>query len=430
MKRLLMTGLILAMVLPLVFVLAGCNRGDNGYKPGNQIAVVEGLIADLAPVTNLTGSTTDRGRVANAREAFDALTVTQRANVGNVAILEQAELRIIAVDVEELISGLDPVNTLVRENRDCIRAARSAYFRIHQSARSFVNNTTILEQAEAHLHALDATERTVTIVQLQKDGIWVADITNNLIVEGNRISRELMGFVVCLEVFYRDGELYIPDIDFQIDLVILDYFSENVNALVPGGEGVTKRSQIAEIVNEWKFSFDDGTIVFEGREEKDGGLVVRKFRFQYPVLYDGSWEGWVDTEANAFVIGDPYTGVDLDDFLKLLSSIEVSAKVSDGDTITVSVYENESSLGNIVLGFTLVDDVFTSTVTLPNLIITSQIGTMQVSFENGELVITFTQTFSRFGFIAMMELDSQQADEIPFGFEVVVTRTARLTFSD
>ena len=105
----------------------------------------------------------DAAVIEAARSAYDALTEDQKALVGNVDKLVQAEAdlevlkeqeaadKAAAAEVDALI---DAIGTVTVDSKEAIEAARSAYDALTEEQKAFVEKLGVLEAAEATLEEL------------------------------------------------------------------------------------------------------------------------------------------------------------------------------------------------------------------------------------------------------------------------------------
>lgn len=100
-----------------------------------------------------------RTAIVNARTAYDALTESQKAQVDNYAKLQAAEAALAALQadadaarrVEELIDAIGPVTL---KSQPAIATARAAYDALTESQKALVGNYAKLQAAEAGFKAL------------------------------------------------------------------------------------------------------------------------------------------------------------------------------------------------------------------------------------------------------------------------------------
>ena len=102
--------------------------------------------------------------IAEAREAYEALSDTAKAMVGNVNVLEAAEAKLEALKngheeavaaakaVEEKIAA---IGTVTLDSKTAIEAARTAYDALSDEAKAMVANVEVLKAAEAELAKLE-----------------------------------------------------------------------------------------------------------------------------------------------------------------------------------------------------------------------------------------------------------------------------------
>ena len=130
---------------------------------GYAADAVEKLIDAIGTVTLDSEET-----IKAARDAYDALTEEQKAQVGNYQTLLDAEAKLAdlqAVDaVEKLI---DAIGTVTLDSEEAIKAARGAYDALTEEQKAQVGNYQTLLDAEAKLadlKAVDAVEKLIDAI--------------------------------------------------------------------------------------------------------------------------------------------------------------------------------------------------------------------------------------------------------------------------
>ena len=130
---------------------------------GYAADAVEKLIDAIGTVTLDSEET-----IKAARDAYDALTEEQKAQVGNYQTLLDAEAKLAdlkAVDaVEKLI---DAIGTVTLDSEEAIKAARGAYDALTEEQKELVGNYQTLLDAEAKLadlKAADAVEKLIDAI--------------------------------------------------------------------------------------------------------------------------------------------------------------------------------------------------------------------------------------------------------------------------
>ena len=130
---------------------------------GYAADAVEKLIDAIGTVTLDSEET-----IKAARDAYDALTEEQKAQVGNYQTLLDAEAKLAdlkAVDaVEKLI---DAIGTVTLDSEETIKAARDAYDALTEEQKAQVGNYQTLLDAEAKLadlKAVDAVEKLIDAI--------------------------------------------------------------------------------------------------------------------------------------------------------------------------------------------------------------------------------------------------------------------------
>ena len=130
----------------------------------NQAAAkaVEDLIEAIGKVTLKSGE-----KIQAARDAYDALTDSQKALVENyktltdaeekyAALVKSAEDEAAANAVEELI---DAIGKVTKDSGDKIKAARDAYDKLTEDQKALVENYKTLTDAEAKFKELNSTAK-------------------------------------------------------------------------------------------------------------------------------------------------------------------------------------------------------------------------------------------------------------------------------
>ena len=128
------------MIVVMVFGLSGCGSASKD---------IENKIAAIGEVTEES-----EGVIQEAREAYEALSESEKSKVANFEVLEEAEKqydRIMAEEVDALISALDvpQTGTLDDATVQKIQKTREAYDALTAAQREKVANAEVLLNAEA-----------------------------------------------------------------------------------------------------------------------------------------------------------------------------------------------------------------------------------------------------------------------------------------
>ncbi|SDY28832.1 hypothetical protein SAMN02910264_01869 [Ruminococcaceae bacterium YAD3003] len=117
-----------------------------------EIAEVEDLIAALPALNEIKPS--DAEAINAAREAYEALSAAQKGNVENYDDLVNAEKALIDAEiaaVEDLIASLPVSGSITVDDADDIKAARDAYEALTDAQKAEVSNLDALVNAEVEL---------------------------------------------------------------------------------------------------------------------------------------------------------------------------------------------------------------------------------------------------------------------------------------
>ena len=137
-------------------------QGAEGRVRDIEAAIaVDDLITAIGEVT-----LEKEQQIVAARTAYNALTANQNRFVQALSVLEAAEARLAelktnkaaAEEAEELIEAIGEVNVL-RECREKIEAARTAYDALNEEAKAMVSNYQTLTAAEARFAELLAAAK-------------------------------------------------------------------------------------------------------------------------------------------------------------------------------------------------------------------------------------------------------------------------------
>lgn len=109
----------------------------------------------------------DAESIAVVRAKFDALTEAQQALVENYSVLTSAEEKIdqlVAKIVDELIVELPAPDSLIIEDRPVIVAVREAYDALTDSQKAFIGNYSILVAVEAKMAEIFGSTAVVSLI--------------------------------------------------------------------------------------------------------------------------------------------------------------------------------------------------------------------------------------------------------------------------
>ena len=103
-----------------------------------------------------------------ARDAYDALTEEQQAQVGNYQTLLDAEAKLADLQAADAVAKLiDAIGTVTLDSEEAIKAARGAYDALTDAQKELVGNYQTLLDAEAKLadlQAADAVEKLIDAI--------------------------------------------------------------------------------------------------------------------------------------------------------------------------------------------------------------------------------------------------------------------------
>ncbi len=103
-----------------------------------------------------------------ARDAYDALTEEQKAQVGNYQTLLDAEAKLADLQAADAVEKLiDAIGTVTLDSEEAIKAARGAYDALTDAQKELVGNYQTLLDAEAKLadlQAADAVEKLIDAI--------------------------------------------------------------------------------------------------------------------------------------------------------------------------------------------------------------------------------------------------------------------------
>ena len=115
---------------------------------------VEKLIDAIGTVTLDSEET-----IKAARDAYDALTEEQKAQVGNYQTLLDAEAKLADLQAADAVEKLiDAIGTVTLDSEEAIKAARGAYDALTEEQKELVGNYQTLLDAEAKLADLKAAD--------------------------------------------------------------------------------------------------------------------------------------------------------------------------------------------------------------------------------------------------------------------------------
>ena len=130
---------------------------------GYAADAVEKLIDAIGTVTLDSEET-----IKAARDAYDALTEEQKAQVGNYQTLLDAEAKLADLQAADAVEKLiDAIGTVTLDSEEAIKAARGAYDALTEEQKAQVGNYQTLLDAEAKLadlKAVDAVEKLIDAI--------------------------------------------------------------------------------------------------------------------------------------------------------------------------------------------------------------------------------------------------------------------------
>ena len=130
---------------------------------GYAADAVEKLIDAIGTVTLDSEET-----IKAARDAYDALTEEQKAQVGNYQTLLDAEAKLADLQAADAVEKLiDAIGTVTLDSEEAIKAARGAYDALTEEQKAQVGNYQTLLDAEAKLadlKAADAVEKLIDAI--------------------------------------------------------------------------------------------------------------------------------------------------------------------------------------------------------------------------------------------------------------------------
>ena len=130
---------------------------------GYAADAVEKLIDAIGTVTLDSEET-----IKAARDAYDALTEEQKAQVGNYQTLLDAEAKLADLQAADAVEKLiDAIGTVTLDSEEAIKAARGAYDALTEEQKAQVGNYQTLLDAEAKLadlQAADAVEKLIDAI--------------------------------------------------------------------------------------------------------------------------------------------------------------------------------------------------------------------------------------------------------------------------
>lgn len=146
--------------------------GDANYADG-----VEELIASLPTVDVITLA--DIETVASVRAIYNALTDGAKALVENIATLEAVETKIdelVGEEVEAAIAALPAVDVITLAERAVVLAAREAYDALTESQKAYVDNLETLVVLENKLQELLGGEAVVELIaKIKQEGVYTGE---------------------------------------------------------------------------------------------------------------------------------------------------------------------------------------------------------------------------------------------------------------
>ncbi len=129
-----------------------------------------------------------------ARGAYDALTEEQKAQVGNYQTLLDAEAKLAEQAADAVEKLIDAIGTVTLDSEETIKAARDAYDALTEEQKAQVGNYQTLLDAEAKLadlKAADAVEKLIdaigTVTLDSEETIKAARDAYDALTEGRRL---------------------------------------------------------------------------------------------------------------------------------------------------------------------------------------------------------------------------------------------------
>lgn len=139
----------------------------------------------------------DKASVTEARSAYDQLTDDQKAYVGNLDVLANAEKKIKELEtavenqkaadaVKDLIDRLPDIDDLTEDDHDAVSAARKAYDDLNDDQKKLVDNEQQLIDLEKKIEDLIKSA----------SGVWVKNVKDQLVQQYTGSAVKLSGYEV------------------------------------------------------------------------------------------------------------------------------------------------------------------------------------------------------------------------------------------
>ncbi len=129
------------------FNITGISFADTSASSAARVEAAEKAIEAIPPTIALS----DADKVAAARQAYDALTESEKADF-NTALedkLTSAEAKISELKIENVKALINAIGTVTKDSYAAINAARSAYEKLTPAEKGSVTNFNVLTAAEA-----------------------------------------------------------------------------------------------------------------------------------------------------------------------------------------------------------------------------------------------------------------------------------------
>lgn len=139
----------------------------------------------------------DKATVTEARSAYDQLTDDQKAYVGNLDVLADAEKKIKELEtavenqkaadaVKDLIDRLPDIDDLTEDDHDAVSSARKAYDDLNDDQKKLVDNEQQLIDLEKKIEDLIKSA----------SGVWVKNVKDQLVQQYTGSTVKLSGYEV------------------------------------------------------------------------------------------------------------------------------------------------------------------------------------------------------------------------------------------
>ena len=141
---------------------ATLTAAETAYKRiMDKINAVKNLIEDIGEVNY---DSAIRSKIDAARKAYDNLTATEKKYVTNYAVLTDAETQFGRLkNAQKVIDLINAIGEVTVDSEEVITAAREAYDAISVEEKALVTNYSTLTSAERNLKALDPEGKTKVI---------------------------------------------------------------------------------------------------------------------------------------------------------------------------------------------------------------------------------------------------------------------------